>query len=53
MLGELFTRYEGTCPKCGKHTIEGPLADVIHSVRCFSIRTALYNIWYRLHSGGV
>ena len=43
----LWAPIHGVCPKCDYYR-NTPLRGFIHDVRCWSWRTAFYNVWCRI-----
>lgn len=48
-LSNLYCHYISDCPRCGSKDIgRRRWADFWHDLRCWSLRTALYNTWFRV-----
>ncbi len=48
-LSELWRPYESDCLGCETFgVVRGPLGDFFHDWQCWSLRTAAYNLWFRV-----
>lgn len=46
---ELWRPYKSDCPRCGTRGVaRRPWLDFWHDLYCWSLKTATYNLWFRV-----
>ena len=48
-LSRFWQSYESNCLRCETEgVVRGPLGDFWHDLKCWSLKTACYNMWFRI-----